>query len=369
MMTTDQSIPGGLLMQPKDYRSVHDRKSLFGVREKYDTLKELMGKVGVKLNDVSNGQEREFLNAYRVHMLNVQLELKELKQKVAKAEESLQDDGEVSKLEDECNWYRGETNRLQANRTTMMKDIKKMRSRLDALGEQQGFLREQLKTVLKKTRVLESEIEIHEGRSIASMPIQEGDEGISPTPRSPHCTLPTISQRRIPTTRKTKKLFASKSKTGLGSNFDPLVPIVTAQSHKGEVIKMRNVSSNYNSSKLSMMNPQEQLEHLQRCRNDFELELERLIKDQYSQVINRRSLAVASNSKSRLNIALGATTDGITELRSHISNDIPKEIEGITGLGTEHLTDTDRYNIMIQFLSQYPIFRAVVQRMIHYQEI
>ena len=41
-----------------------------------------------------------------------------------KAEESLQDDGEVSKLEDECNWFRGETDRLLSNRGTMQKDIK-----------------------------------------------------------------------------------------------------------------------------------------------------------------------------------------------------------------------------------------------------
>ncbi len=44
--------------------------------------------------------------------------------RVEKAEASLKDDGEVAKLEDECNWFRGETERLQSNRTTMMKDIK-----------------------------------------------------------------------------------------------------------------------------------------------------------------------------------------------------------------------------------------------------
>ena len=44
--------------------------------------------------------------------------------RVEKAEASLKDDGEVAKLEDECNWFRGETERLQSNRTTMLKDIK-----------------------------------------------------------------------------------------------------------------------------------------------------------------------------------------------------------------------------------------------------
>jgi hypothetical protein len=44
--------------------------------------------------------------------------------RVAKAEMSLQDDGEVSKLEEECNWFRMETNRLQTHSTTMQTDIK-----------------------------------------------------------------------------------------------------------------------------------------------------------------------------------------------------------------------------------------------------
>jgi hypothetical protein len=69
-------------------------------------------------------------------MLSVQLELKELQEKyclcylsllisrrVAKAEMLLQDDGEVSKLEEECNWFRNETNRLQTHSTSMQHDI------------------------------------------------------------------------------------------------------------------------------------------------------------------------------------------------------------------------------------------------------
>jgi hypothetical protein len=35
----------------------------------------------------------------------------------------LQDDGEVSKLEEECNWFRNETNRLQTHSATMQHDI------------------------------------------------------------------------------------------------------------------------------------------------------------------------------------------------------------------------------------------------------
>lgn len=43
--------------------------------------------------------------------------------RVAKAEMLLQDDGEVSKLEEECNWFRNETNRLQTHSSAMQHDI------------------------------------------------------------------------------------------------------------------------------------------------------------------------------------------------------------------------------------------------------
>jgi len=104
--------------------------------------------------------EKEFLSAYRVHMLNVQLELKELKLKVAKAEESLLDDGLVSKKEAECNWFKDEKNRLQHHAYNMEKDLQHMRSRLAALKEQKIFLSEQLKNVLKRSRITEAEIEL-----------------------------------------------------------------------------------------------------------------------------------------------------------------------------------------------------------------
>lgn len=71
---------------------------MHGVRDNYAVLTDLINKIGHKvcpavifidwlvlttsqLTDVSAAQEKEFLNAYRVHMLNVQLELKELKNK------------------------------------------------------------------------------------------------------------------------------------------------------------------------------------------------------------------------------------------------------------------------------------------------
>jgi len=44
--------------------------------------------------------------------------------RVDKAELSLQDDGLVSKLEEECSWFLKEKNRLQLHMATMEKDLK-----------------------------------------------------------------------------------------------------------------------------------------------------------------------------------------------------------------------------------------------------
>ena len=107
----------------KSFASNMDRQSLHRVRGKHRDLVGLIGNLSEKLSAVKTDQENEFLSAYRVHMLNVQLELKELTTKVAKAEEFLQDDSEVSKLEEECQWFRNETNRLQSHVQAMDQDM------------------------------------------------------------------------------------------------------------------------------------------------------------------------------------------------------------------------------------------------------
>ena len=138
---------------------------------------------------------------------------------------SLQDDGEVSKLEDECNWFRMETNRLQTHSTTMQTDIKvplkcldifllqlvspavlscvgsyllslfvcvpsfqSLRTRLSALRDQNEFLSSQLKAVMKRSRVLEvnllvTYIHIHMYQQVTHIMLPSPP----PLPRSLHC--------------------------------------------------------------------------------------------------------------------------------------------------------------------------------------
>ena len=73
---------------------------------------------------VGQNHEQEFLTSYRVHQVNIQLELKELKQKVANAQESLSIDGDVAKQEEECAWFRSETVRLDTHYKNMRSDLR-----------------------------------------------------------------------------------------------------------------------------------------------------------------------------------------------------------------------------------------------------
>lgn len=68
----------------------------------------LLEQMDSKLSTLSSHVDKEFLAAYRVHMLSVQSELKSLKHDVTKGEQMLNSDAQVAKLETEMNWFSGE---------------------------------------------------------------------------------------------------------------------------------------------------------------------------------------------------------------------------------------------------------------------
>jgi hypothetical protein len=59
-----------------------DLSGLEVVRERYSNLNNLIGNLSIKLGEVSSNIDNEFLSAYRVHMVEVQEDLKSLKQQV-----------------------------------------------------------------------------------------------------------------------------------------------------------------------------------------------------------------------------------------------------------------------------------------------
>ena len=62
-----------------------DDRGLAIVRDRYASLNQLIGDLSNKLSDVSSSIDNEFLSAYRVHMVEVQEDLKSLKQQVSQS--------------------------------------------------------------------------------------------------------------------------------------------------------------------------------------------------------------------------------------------------------------------------------------------
>ena len=77
---------------------------------------------------------------------------------MSRAEEALNDDGLIAKLEKEVNWFSEESGRLKMHAASMRKDMHHIVTRIEALKEQRYFLAEQLKAVLKRSKVLEMEL-------------------------------------------------------------------------------------------------------------------------------------------------------------------------------------------------------------------
>ncbi len=59
-----------------------DRESVICAKQKHRELGGLIDDIAIKLSALSGHNEKEFLSAYRVHMLEIQTELKDLREGV-----------------------------------------------------------------------------------------------------------------------------------------------------------------------------------------------------------------------------------------------------------------------------------------------
>lgn len=136
-------------------RTITDRQPYLKAHKNYDELHDLLGNLQGKLSEVSKDVDKEFLASYRVHMLSIQTEIKNLREDVDKGVQALKSDGNVHKLELEVNWFVEECTRLRLHYTTMENDCFQMQSRYKAMMDQKVYMNEQLKAILKRNRVLE----------------------------------------------------------------------------------------------------------------------------------------------------------------------------------------------------------------------
>jgi hypothetical protein len=407
----------------KNYHSDLDRASLNHTRRQHADLHALIQDLSNKLTVVSNSQEKEFLSAYRVHMLGVQLELKELKLKVAKAELSLQDDGEVSKLEDECNWFRTETNRLNTHCSSMKSDIASMKNRLDTLRDQNKFLSSQLKAVMKRSRVIEVELEFNQQEREDRMRIM-GNNGVENEDEDDYDDhdmghrdddveyggLPPVVNKNLGKSesaiqlgrggkgghKKNKKMNRTVSQ-GSGVRQSELPPsdvLKRAPGRSKRSVSPREEKEDFMSfgmtkeEKKRMGDPTKlakhtrQLNEILESQTPIERELEECLKMKFEEILGRRSMNVMENSKNRYIQKIAKSVDAGNTIGSDMSSHMLETLEsasfssvvpneksgnpvygGISGLGLEYMTDSDRKEVMINLLSNPTVFEVVVERL------
>ena len=315
--------------------SKHDRQSLLEVRGRYGTLSSMIEQLSTKLTSVSTHIEEEFLSAYRVHMLSVQQELRDLKLQVVKAEDALNEDKQVAQLEHEVVWFSDETMRLKNQAASMKKDMQHVVMRTKALREQRLFLGEQLKSTLKRSRILEAELlELGdrgqlEGASVASPKVMQ--ESAS----APFLTRPAQSLR-LATSKSTPKFPSLLKKKMLQKSA------ACATAVSDDVLIPKKVVTEGSSFLLS---PVEELDQLKKQRQTIEKNLENVIRGVLREIIDRKVNAAARDMRC-----------SVEEAQSK-----PKffDMGGLTGLGLDHFSDSDRLSAISIFLSSPSVFKQV----------
>ncbi|GMI16206.1 hypothetical protein TrLO_g12949 [Triparma laevis f. longispina] len=130
------------------------------VYDEYNKLNEVVDQLGSKVSGVLAKQENEFLGAYRAHMYNVQRDLQSLRAEVVEKENALTNNEQMQKLEEECEWYRKESLRLDGLLGQSKKNEVYIKEKMAILEDDRNWLAKQLKSAKKQNKLLRAEIEL-----------------------------------------------------------------------------------------------------------------------------------------------------------------------------------------------------------------
>jgi hypothetical protein len=316
-------------------------------RATHGDLQDLIGNMNEKLSDVTNHLEQEFLSAYRVHQISIQEELKELKERVAKAEESLVEDGAVARMEEECNWFKGESKRLQGHVSAMTKDMNTLKARLQDLRDQKGYLSEQLKAILKRSRVFRAEIDYVQQQGIASIAedatgSQAFEKRSTSTPVRSKSTAALPSPTAGAKAKKSKKASAARRSASADDILHEMEHKLRQTQHIEEKYKMK-------------------VEDMTNLQSESDFLLAEALNKQFEKVVERKTTSVLRGLRNRQdlkNYSENGGTPGVVP--SQFMHEIPK-LNGLTGVGVEHMTEMDKFQAMVIFLSDAGVFRDNVE--------
>ena len=98
--------------------------------------------------------EQDFFAAYKQHMAQVQKDYRDLKQKADQNETRARRDHKIKELEKELDWFKLEALRLDELCKKYTKQLEHWKIKADALGDDVGFLEDQIKNAKKQNVVL-----------------------------------------------------------------------------------------------------------------------------------------------------------------------------------------------------------------------
>lgn len=141
-----------------------------------DQINDLFNQLQLKVNviDVQIGQilqvhENEFLNAYRIHMVDIQKEIQQLKFNISQEELKRRRDAEIIIREKERDWFRDEALRLNKVCKEYMKSTEVWKSKAKMLEEDKKILEDRLRILSRKS---ESKLDISKTISPLKLPEQ-----------------------------------------------------------------------------------------------------------------------------------------------------------------------------------------------------
>ena len=278
------------------------------------------------------------------------MELKELKQKVTSAQESLTIDGDVAKQEEECAWFRSETSRLTIHQDNMQEDMKSMHHRLHTLREQVSYLSDQLKAVMKRSKIMEAELKgIEEAR-------KEGTGSSVGTKSHASNTTKTSSPYNKYAKRKNPPIFSESKLLSL------------QQSQSRNAFKLNNMATSLNHQ------VSQDLAEIEENKSIIDIELEDSIKSTLKLILDRRAEEVARSLKSRKAMKEVKLSD-MKKLKPHEDGNVDGtgtsvhssstkcDDVGLNGLGMSKFTPTDKFAALCHFLAKPAVFEIIVSKL------
>mmetsp|Transcript_4307 Transcript_4307/g.6379 ORF Transcript_4307/g.6379 Transcript_4307/m.6379 type:complete len:127 (+) Transcript_4307:160-540(+) len=122
------------------------------VTDKYNKLQEAIEAIGSKIHGIISQNEEDFLAAYKLHVTEVQSELRTLKLTVDEKDAALSSNERVKNLELERDWYKTEALRLDAQLVQERKTAKEAKERLEEMKFNHDCLSKELQQIKRESK-------------------------------------------------------------------------------------------------------------------------------------------------------------------------------------------------------------------------